>query len=100
MFIGRDRGNMVKQMTNKEVTHFKKEVLTALDKYLTSLISKGESSKATKIITWIRDWTNFLKFENKFQSKRLPALQRGALSAPISVSTLVKSTVVLTMELF
>ncbi|MFM0796029.1 hypothetical protein ACTGXD_10375 [Streptococcus suis] len=70
---------MVKQMTNKELTHFKKEVLTALDKYLTSLISKGESSKATKIITWIRDWTNFLKFENKFQSKRLPALQRGSI---------------------
>ncbi|WP_438477308.1 hypothetical protein [Streptococcus pluranimalium] len=66
-------------MTNKEVLTFKKEVLTSLDKYLTSLISKGESSKAIKIINWVRDWTNFLKFENKFQAKRLPALQRGSI---------------------
>lgn len=67
--------------TNQEIALYTAQVISDLEEYLHHLTVKGEPTdkRADKIDQWIEKWTKYLKLEERFNPRSLPAFKRGSI---------------------
>ena len=73
--------NLIMKNQNEILKH-KEESIAFLDEYMTSLAESAEDSdtgKCDKLAYWLKDWTNYLKFEGRFDPSRLRRYKRGEI---------------------
>lgn len=60
-----------------DVIHIKKDSIRILNNMLESLIKDGDYKKAQLISKWIKDYCNYIYFEDKFDPKKNISYKRG-----------------------
>ncbi len=66
---------------NEELKRHKENALSKINCYIDSLLdgSDADKSKADKLAYWIEDWTRFLEYEARFDSRKLRRYKRGEI---------------------
>lgn len=73
---------MSKEKSKAELYNHKVAAFQKLEQYLNTLIESGDKKakgKADKLCYWLRDWTNFISFEDQFSPMRLRRYKRGEI---------------------
>lgn len=68
--------------TKDELIKHKEKSIKHLDKFLTDLINSNDlklAGKADKLSYWLKDWTEYLSFEQKFSPLSLRRYKRGEI---------------------
>lgn len=68
--------------TEEKLQEHKLQTLQEMDTYLADLIASGNeqaASKADKLCYWLKDWINFLSFEEEFSPMSLRRYKRGEI---------------------
>ena len=67
--------------TNQEIALYTAQVISDLEEYLQRLAKQGDPTdkRADKIDQWIEKWTKYLKLEERFNPRSLPAFKRGSI---------------------
>ncbi|MBS6195434.1 MAG: type II toxin-antitoxin system PemK/MazF family toxin [Clostridiales bacterium] len=73
---------MGRDITKEDLKRHKEEAILKFSAYMDSLIDSSDpklSSKGDKLSYWLKDWSNFLEFENQFNPRSLRRYKRGEI---------------------
>ena len=73
---------MSKGKSKKDLQIHQQSAINTVNDYLTELINSNDKvmqAKADKLSYWLKDWTNFLRYEPNFCSRNLKTYKRGQI---------------------
>lgn len=70
---------MGRKPTPKQIERHVEKTIATMKNYLSDLIAHSQYDKADKLCFWIKDWVNFLSFEDHFSPAKLKRYKRGEI---------------------